>query len=1029
MKRSLILLFLYSYTLLQGQAPERYRFINFGAKDGLTDKYVYDAVQDIKGYMWFATITGLYRYDGHRFKKISSTADRPGHTITHTLQAMAKDESDHLWLGSINTLQWFNPSTYQFWTPDFSNKTVSGMIRGIIQEIVPAKKGGMWVCTNGNYFFRFNAADSSFTHFASYPLSATKAVANIIETEQEIYAVHAEGLYCFTPKGKLSGTYLFPFKRITNAFFDKTQNRILITTDQKGLFSFHISSKKIDYLINDGALKKLILFSIHTAPGGGYLLGGYPLHYLHPGTGRFFTFPQSKEDYKLHITKVVNIVQDREQNTWLCSHNGLAMIPFQSTQIETLTIQDKSTQNSVEPIQVFASPGSNDLLITNTTSQGLIVYNPDAKTFHTVVNPAKTDRKRIYGLITTLDSSIFLSDRRNLFQYHPAQKKMTPYSLNDQNGKSVLDVGRNVCDKDGRIYITSINNGFYMWDYPDETITHFNKQDVDKANADDNVLSPCLIDSKNNCWFTSSNGVYRYDKVANRYTYINADANKKLPPMGTTFDVAEDKRGHFWIVTQASGIYEWYEKNGMAQLSNYNSSNFTGLPGDYCWRIMQSPTDSSLWVSNVAGLLRIDPVKKRVLSVFSSQNGFSVDDGGYTFNIVHKNLLTQLFYGTLHLFDLKTYRFNAFKPAVQIQSLKAMEKELLPLVEPGKKEIRLNADENFLQFEFSALVFGNSNRNQYSWMMEGVDQKWVYGGNENKVSYARLKPGIYVFKVKAANSDGVWGTPTEYRIKIRPPFYATSWFIAICLIGIAATLFFWNRHRVLQARKEEQLKASFKQQLAESEMKALRAQMNPHFIFNSLNSIQKYILKNEHFEASQYLTKFSRLIRLILDHSNQNNILLSSELDLLKLYIEMESLRFDDKFAYHFYVDPNLNIETCEIPSMLIQPYVENAIWHGLIHKEENGTLALHFSKKGKNGLQVTIEDDGIGRDKAAELRSKQVLQKKSYGLRITENRIAVINRTQNINATCEIIDLKDDAGKVAGTRVVLNIPLKPLNA
>jgi two-component sensor histidine kinase len=759
-------------------------------------------------------------------------------------------------------------------------------------------------------------------------------------------------------------------------------------------------------------------------------LGGYPLHYFHPGTRRFFSFTQSKEDYKLHITKIVRIVHDREQNTWLCSHSGLAMIPFQNTQIETIPLQDKSTGNiGVEPIQVFASPGSNDVLITNTTSQGLVVYNLDTKTFHTVINPAKTDRKRIYGLITTLDSTIFLSDRRNLFQYYPRQKKMALYPLNDQNGKPVLDVGRNVCDKDGRIYITCINNGFYIWDYPDHTITHFNKRDIDKANGDDKVLSPCLIDSKNHCWFTSSNGVYRYDKRANRYTHINSDANQQLPPMGTTLDIAEDKQGHFWIVTQASGIYEWYEKKGGTQLNNYTSSNFIGLPGAYCWRIMQSPLDSSLWVSNVAGLLRIDPVNKKVLSVFSSQNGFIEDDGGYNFNIVHKNLLAQLFFNTLHLIDLEGYRFNPHKPVVQIQSFKVMERELLPLSIPENKQITLKADDNFLQFEFSALVFGNSNRNQYAWMMEGVDKKWVYGGNENKVSYANLKPGNYVFKVKAANNDGVWGGTTESRIKIRPPFYASFWFIALCLIGIIAVLSFWNRHRVLQARKEEQLKASFKQQIAESEMKALRAQMNPHFIFNSLNSIQKYILKNKHFEASQYLTKFSRLIRLILDHSNQNNILLSSELDLLKLYVEMESLRFDDKFAYHFHVDQNLNIETYEIPSMLIQPYVENAIWHGLLHKEEKGTLSLHFVKKEKNWLEVTIEDDGIGRDQSAALRSKQILQKKSYGMQITENRIAVINLTQNINATCKIFDLKNDAGRAIGTKVALHIPLKPLTA
>ena len=212
-------------------------------------------------------------------------------------------------------------------------------------------------------------------------------------------------------------------------------------------------------------------------------------------------------------------------------------------------------------------------------------------------------------------------------------------------------------------------------------------------------------------------------------------------------------------------------------------------------------------------------------------------------------------------------------------------------------------------------------------------------------------------------------------------------------------------------------------------MKALRAQMNPHFIFNSLNSIQKYILKNDQFAASQYLTKFSRLIRLILDHSNQNNILLSSELELLKLYVEMESIRFDDKFNYEINTGTEINTDTVEIPSMLIQPYVENAIWHGLLHKEEKGKLTISFLQNGENVIKVIIEDDGIGRDKAAELKSKQVLRKKSYGMQITEDWIAIINRLQDIKATSQVVDMKDNDGNATGTRVILEIPTKPLTS
>jgi sensor histidine kinase YesM len=239
-------------------------------------------------------------------------------------------------------------------------------------------------------------------------------------------------------------------------------------------------------------------------------------------------------------------------------------------------------------------------------------------------------------------------------------------------------------------------------------------------------------------------------------------------------------------------------------------------------------------------------------------------------------------------------------------------------------------------------------------------------------------------------------------------------------------LFFWyNKFKINQVKKEEKIKSDFTQKIAEIEMKALRSQMNPHFIFNSLNSIQKYILKNDAFAASQYLTKFSKLIRLILDHSNQNYIALNSEIELLKLYIEIEDLRFDKQFDYDLQVDSLLETVNILIPSMIIQPYIENAIWHGLLHKETKGKLLLSFTKSTENCIKVIIEDNGIGREKALELKSKQLLKKKSYGIQITQDRISILNQTEDKATICNIFDLKDKNNKATGTRIELIIPIK----
>jgi putative methionine-R-sulfoxide reductase with GAF domain/streptogramin lyase len=212
--------------------------------------------------------------------------------------------------------------------------------------------------------------------------------------------------------------------------------------------------------------------------------------------------------------------------------------------------------------------------------------------------------------------------------------------------------------------------------------------------------------------------------------------------------------------------------------------------------------------------------------------------------------------------------------------------------------------------------------------------------------------------------------------------------------------------------------------MAEVEMQALRAQMNPHFIFNCLNSINRYIVKSDQATASRYLTRFSKLIRLILDNSNSKNILLSNELEALGLYIEMEALRFDKKFAYDIHVARNINKDGIEVPPLIIQPYVENAIWHGLLQKEEQGHLQVNISMKNEGMLECVIEDNGIGRERSKELKSKSATSRKSLGMKLTEDRLAILNKHTELNASVEIHDLKSDSGVALGTRVTILIPV-----
>ena len=258
-------------------------------------------------------------------------------------------------------------------------------------------------------------------------------------------------------------------------------------------------------------------------------------------------------------------------------------------------------------------------------------------------------------------------------------------------------------------------------------------------------------------------------------------------------------------------------------------------------------------------------------------------------------------------------------------------------------------------------------------------------------------------------------------------------FIAIIIMVCALILFFV--HTAKLKRRKEQLQfqmmkaqevAELRQQKTELEMQALRAQMNPHFIFNCLSSINRFILKNETEAASNYLTKFSRLIRTVLINSKRPFISLEDELEMLCLYLDMEKLRFKDSFDYGIIFTNSIDSGNVFVPPMLLQPFAENAIWHGLMHKNEKGHLEIELSTDEKV-LICAITDNGIGRNRAAQIKTKSAEKQKSMGLKITTERLAFLNKDQDKKTFFNIEDLMDIEGKSTGTRVILKMNYRDL--
>ncbi len=233
----------------------------------------------------------------------------------------------------------------------------------------------------------------------------------------------------------------------------------------------------------------------------------------------------------------------------------------------------------------------------------------------------------------------------------------------------------------------------------------------------------------------------------------------------------------------------------------------------------------------------------------------------------------------------------------------------------------------------------------------------------------------------------------------------------ILLFAALISFAFYKKRR---DAKQMQKEAEFNAQVSDTEMKALRAQMNPHFIFNSLNSISDYISKNNLQAADNYLTKFAKLMRSILENSEQKEVSLTEDLKALELYMQLESLRMNNKFTYEIKVDPGIDKENTQIPPLILQPFVENSIWHGIAKKEGNGKILVHIEKEGEM-INCIVEDDGIGIQTATAAST----EKKSLGMKITNSRINIINKTKKTNASVQLSSLQQ------GTRAEVKLPLQ----
>jgi len=351
-----------------------------------------------------------------------------------------------------------------------------------------------------------------------------------------------------------------------------------------------------------------------------------------------------------------------------------------------------------------------------------------------------------------------------------------------------------------------------------------------------------------------------------------------------------------------------------------------------------------------------------------------------------------------------------------------------------KSMMDLQYFQNKIYCRFGLLEFTEPEKVTYAYWLEGFDQSWIDLGNKPELNFNALPPGHYKLHIKA---NDVAGRSVKHQLlipfDIHDPFWKTWWFNI--LITFLALLSIWKiiqwrdkNIRLVEAGKikmqqQQTTMLSIQAQLAEAQLAALRSQMNPHFIFNALNSIKKFVVANEALEAEKYLGKFSKLIRIILDNSQTEMVSIEREINLLGLYLDLEKLRFGEKLNYRILYDERINWSELKIPSMLIQPFVENAMLHGIMHLSIPGQLTLQMLLH-KNSVEIQIEDNGVGRAKAELYKSKLSESHQSLAIQIISKRLHALKETHQTEGEIEIYDLTNENNEASGTKVIIQIPL-----
>jgi ligand-binding sensor domain-containing protein len=1028
MRYAIIIICFYSHAL---SAQTGFSTANmYTTQNGLSDNTIKCMIQDNRGFLWIGTKEGLNRFDGFEFKKFFATKDPANGLVSNSISSILEYKKGELLIGTSNGLTVLNTLRNSFENPKIKLAALKAGSGTAINSLYKDKNGNIWI----NHSGELDLFDSNLNYkFRFTDLDWAQQLKGIIIRNNNWITDKQNRLWIFTDTSGIQvidlsqkkiwnkqnnpGQYQFlKVGSIRSALLDEVDNVLWYAPWGSGLYRYDLTSNIQQH--QDFGFKEIgEYFSVNvmmkTGKGKIFCANGFSSFIVDTVT---LQYKQVSEDSRTLAGTAIDlnslsILKTADDHYWLGTENGLFQLRSEDAVSTRFDFKQDGKYITGFECNDFLRSASGDLYLSTLTSslievkkdlQSLAVYTTGNK--NTIITCVQENKQ----------GDLYVGTSSGFYEFHTDTKKFTkPRWLHPD--LSHFRINSIYCDSDDMIWIATREPfGLYKYSYSSgkcEKIKNEVTDQFEKVGYSSRVSF--ITEDDNYVWMISrlGGGIIRYEKRSGKWSiYPKSERYKNLLSKGMSYLYADNKNNLWLCDLFATGFIQYNYKNDSVKLFTRND----GLPSDYIKSVCTDGANN-FWILTGYGISRFDMKMGKVVFNELLKTRSTNPIQFLAFDSLSKSVVAasdnQLVFYPIEKFQ--TGKKETLYPLVD--KVRVNSKEIS--MDVNGQSLRLRPDQTNISIDFTAIHFSNADKINFAYQLSGADHDWKYADGNRSAQYAVLTPGNYLFKIKVADENGNWGDEYEsFSFTIVPFFWQTTWFKVSALSLLVIGCWLLVRRRIRHIRHEAELK----QKIAETEMMALRAQMNPHFIFNCINSIDAMIQSNDKYQATLYLNKFAKLIRNILDSSKQNLVPLSKDVETLQLYVDLEIFRNENKFKAEINIDPQLLQDDYQVPPLIIQPYVENAILHGLRHRDDNnGRLMVNIQKQ--NGhLKYEITDNGVGRNQQRSL--PDLTKPTRYGMQMTEDRVRIFNKEKT--ASVNVTDLKQDDRSI-GTKVTVQLNMQ----